>query len=677
MARSVLETIIKVVKQGGGDKETIKGLSDMKKSIGDAMSIMGGLVAAGAAVYSAFKQTAGVFIEYAAQVRDLSRITGMGAEQTSRLIQVADDAKVSYESLTKALWYAAKSGIEPNIEQIARLADQYVALNDPVKQAELLTKNFGKGGAEMGKLLELGSEGVMKLNAGVNQNMVLTEQAVQQARQWEIQIDNLNDSVMGLKVAAGENLIPALSALLNVLSQLASSGSSGNLGESLGVDFANKIKAGEVEIKNLSDLAAQAGAFVADYFTPAIDGAGESSLMLSEAARESADALAESSDAAAIAAEEARNLAEQQKEVLDVAFRLQDALDSYNDTMSDINAREQEAQATWEEAQQLYEERKISTEELQKAEENYNQSMAETGQAAERAAAQHQEAMNRIIFSIIQAQLAADGLTAEESKGLLQVSVQLGLVDQATADMATQIVDSFSDAGDAIRTDGIGPMYKFNEQTWIARVNQGTFTYRFNLITSGSIPNFAALGKGARDAGIDESGAGGSGLGGGAFASGGQLGQGWAVVGEQGYEYISPSGYVFSHSQSKALEAAGIMPENAFGLGGQGIGGLKAAAKQMQTKYHSGSSSTTSNSTTTAAVIAASDNVSAAATQSAQTNAQTQADMQAATEATKTAIESSNGEVVSAVKTLGRNIEQLQGTTERAIREGILMAVSS
>ncbi len=52
------------------------------------------------------------------------------------------------------------------------------------------------------------------------------------------------------------------------------------------------------------------------------------------------------------------------------------------------------------------------------------------------------------------------------------------------------------------------------------------------------------------------------------YASGGQMGAGWKMVGEEGYEIISPTGYVFTHEQSRALLASGLTPEMAYRIGG-------------------------------------------------------------------------------------------------------------
>lgn len=674
MARSVLETIIKVVKQGGGDQETIKGLADLKKSVGDVMNIMGGLVAAGAAVYAAFKNTAGVFIDYAAQVRDLSRLTGMSAEQTSRLIQVADDAKVSYESLQKALWFAAKNGVEPNIESISRLADEYVSLHDPVKQADLLNKNFGKGGAEMGKLLELGSEGIKNLNAGIEKNMVLTDAAVASARAWEIQQDQFNDKVEATKVAVGQDLIGAMTGATQEINRFALANYKAATGITANGRAMSYLKEGEDAAWDAARKMAEQQYVLAHSTAEATN----SSLMLSEAARDSANAQLENADAMQVAAEQAQALADQQKQVMDVAFQLQSALDSYEDTMRDVNETQKQAQDTWVQAQADYEKGIITKKELTAAEEKYSETMAQTGEQANAAAAKHQDAMNRIVFSILQAQAAADGLSAEEGKALLQIAVKLNMVDKETADLATEMVNDFGNIADGVRSAN-GTMYKFNEAVWVAGTQTGDYYYNFFIKTVGNVPGFA--GMGAEEL-VTTVGSGGHLIGN--YASGGQWGGEWATVGERGLEILSPSGYIIPHDASMHLLAAGFTPGASFAMGGDlddRSGGSTGAPIPIRKKTNStstGTSTSTSTSTTTStraassAVVAASQQVTQASMENAQTTRQSNEAMINVTTEAMSSARLANETMLAEMKGLRQDIQKMQDTTVRGMREAVI-----
>ncbi len=86
-------------------------------------------------------------LKYSSTVRDMSRNLGIGTEETSKLIQVSDDYKISNEQLQSALQMSVKKGFEPSIESIAKLADQYNALESPTERAAMLAEKFGKNWA--------------------------------------------------------------------------------------------------------------------------------------------------------------------------------------------------------------------------------------------------------------------------------------------------------------------------------------------------------------------------------------------------------------------------------------------------------------------------------------------------------------------------------------------------
>lgn len=212
---SVLTIMIALAKSGNADDKVIKSLSQMKMSVGQVMGALGALAGVGYTLNKVYESTTKVFLQYATQVRDLSRLTGASAADSSRLIQVADDLTISYESLQKSLWFASKNGFDVNIESLAQLADQYNATSSASGRAALLAKNFGKSGAEMGKLMEQGGDGVLKMSAAIESGLILYEASLKKARELEIAQDSLNDKWMAAKIIIGEQLVPPLTTLIN------------------------------------------------------------------------------------------------------------------------------------------------------------------------------------------------------------------------------------------------------------------------------------------------------------------------------------------------------------------------------------------------------------------------------------------------------------------------------
>lgn len=124
---------------------------------------LGGVGAAVGAVYQIVSDSVGRFGEYAEQVRDLSYAYNLSAEQASELIQVLDDARVAPASLQTAFRTMTDKGIQPTIENLANLADEFVSIQDPIEKAAFLSEKFGaRAGPEMAKALGLGGDALRR-----------------------------------------------------------------------------------------------------------------------------------------------------------------------------------------------------------------------------------------------------------------------------------------------------------------------------------------------------------------------------------------------------------------------------------------------------------------------------------------------------------------------------------
>src|SRR3990167_5572559 len=156
-------------------------------------------------------------VALAKQVRDLARDIGATPEEASRLIQAADDMNVSVGTLEAGLRAAIRKGIEPTIEGMGELSDQYLSIQDPIERTKFLMDTFGRGGAELGPLMEKGSEGIRELgDAAERAGLVMDQAAVQAARNYEIATDNFADAVLGAKLALADVFLPALNEGITV-----------------------------------------------------------------------------------------------------------------------------------------------------------------------------------------------------------------------------------------------------------------------------------------------------------------------------------------------------------------------------------------------------------------------------------------------------------------------------
>jgi hypothetical protein len=187
----------KVKKYSSGAQDMIAGFYIVKSAIN--------------AVVQPIEAAAGAYIDLAAQVRAFSRATGVSSEEASKWIETMGDLKIPTESLTMAMRTMISNGMNPTIDTLATMADEYLALPPGVERAEYALKNFGaRGGLEMAKALELGGDELRRLNDSVGENKILSDEAVKSAREFEIVQEELADAVEGVQIEIGTKLVKAV-----------------------------------------------------------------------------------------------------------------------------------------------------------------------------------------------------------------------------------------------------------------------------------------------------------------------------------------------------------------------------------------------------------------------------------------------------------------------------------
>lgn len=179
----------------------------------------GAASAAVGALWGFLKSSVEETVAYQSEIRDLSRLLGLNTEETSRLVQASDDLFISQESLVTAMQAATRKGVDTSIDGLKRLSAQYLSLNDGVERGKLLMDTFGRSGADMGKLMEVGAEGIEAAMAAIDDSLVVTEQSMQATENYKRSIDNLNDSWAGFKMQVGNEIIPQLDLLMRVLTK--------------------------------------------------------------------------------------------------------------------------------------------------------------------------------------------------------------------------------------------------------------------------------------------------------------------------------------------------------------------------------------------------------------------------------------------------------------------------
>jgi len=226
MANEV-EIILKAVDRASGEinKVTTAGgkLSAGFKSLtGFSIGAAGGLAAAGIAsqkLINFLQQSIAETEQYVTSITDMSRVLGMSTEETSRLVQASDDLFISQDKLKVAMLAASRQGIDVSIAGLKDLSTQYLNLNAGAERSQFVMKTFGRSGAEMGKLLEVGADGIDAATAAIADNLIVTAQSKTNIENYKRSVDNLSDSWQGMKYAIGNELIPQLDYLMRLFTK--------------------------------------------------------------------------------------------------------------------------------------------------------------------------------------------------------------------------------------------------------------------------------------------------------------------------------------------------------------------------------------------------------------------------------------------------------------------------
>jgi len=151
--------------------------------------------------------------EYVSSVVDEARLLGLDTEETSKLIQASDDLFISQDKLNTALQAATRQGIDVSISGLQKLSEKYLALNPGVERSQFLLQTFGRSGADMGKLMEQGAEGIRQSMNAVENWMIVTEDTVLTIEQYKQSTDKAEEANQSLSTSIANGTMPAVTNL--------------------------------------------------------------------------------------------------------------------------------------------------------------------------------------------------------------------------------------------------------------------------------------------------------------------------------------------------------------------------------------------------------------------------------------------------------------------------------
>jgi len=360
-------------------------------------------------------ETGQKFVDNAVLVGNLARSLGTTTEEASRLKEVADDVGISTDSLKTSMKLALKDGFEPNIDGLARMSDEYMKLAPGTERMQYLMDRFGKSGEEMGKLLEKGGASIRSMSAAMDEGLIVTEEAYQQAREYQIAVDDLKDSWDALTYEAAP---PLVKAMTNVINSTRDEMRARELATEQGktwafltmqqIDALEQQAAAERESADAAILAKEA----AEGASGAFETEEERLKRVSEEAKAAADAIKEMTKA--------------NQDELKTLENLTGIIDTYKDKQSDLSAKHDELLAKKRELVAQYGEESKQVQEV-------NRDLEENSRAQQENADAFQDATNRRILARAEEILSIDGLTNEEKNGLIERGLAMGVYTQEAA----------------------------------------------------------------------------------------------------------------------------------------------------------------------------------------------------------------------------------------------------
>ena len=536
----VMDIIINVAKKGNAEDKTIAGLYKLKWQLSQTAAVAGTFVAAGYAIKQVLDQTVGAYVSYAAEVRRASDATGMSTEETSRLIQVLDDVKIEYSALEKVI---QKNGdaMDFSTAGLAAMSQQYLALGTAQEKAAFMQERFGKSWVSFVPLMQLGGEAIKGMGDSVNENLIITAKAAENTLRYEMAQDSLNDTWTAFKNNIAPGMMEAMTDLMNASLDYARAQ---EILDEQGITYSRNRQAA-LQGALAQAIAEREAAEAARLAQTSFEGLTEATNELALAQQAAAEFLGEN--------------------MISTVTAIADAQGKYAEEVGNLNSQLAEGTITQDE---------------------YNAGIEE-------AAATMESATARMIFSLVQMQLAADGWQQADTTALLAIGQNLGLFSDAQAKTAestitnaqlmseaysglagvtteqTPIITAALDELTQQLQDGRLTAQGYREKVMalynaVLKMDGASASATINLIVKGGIPN--GFTPANQVAGHTYAGR----------AEGGPLAD-MTMVGEKGYEMVVKGNdgqyTVIPHEAAKWLVQAGAVPAQGMASGGSLGGG--------------------------------------------------------------------------------------------------------
>jgi hypothetical protein len=217
------------------------GLSGVSMGAGLSAAAVGGGALVGVGLAKFAIDAASTTADLAGEIRDFQRVAGTGAEESSRFVAALDDLGVSTDKGASAVFKLSKNA-ETNKQGLADLgieiaknkdgttdltgtllnaADAFVATNDQATKNAIAFTAFGKAGKDLIPVLEQGRAGLQAFFDGADEgHQIFTQQQLDNAREYDLALNNLGDTFRGLQIEVGQKAIPVVTGFANAFSNI-------------------------------------------------------------------------------------------------------------------------------------------------------------------------------------------------------------------------------------------------------------------------------------------------------------------------------------------------------------------------------------------------------------------------------------------------------------------------
>jgi hypothetical protein len=218
--RSFVELFADDSKLIAGLKRANAGLKSFGKDVAAAATKLAALGAAGAVGLGAAVMR---FADAGSALKDMSDRTGVSVETLSELKYAAEQSGTSIEVLEKGLTKLAKSGAADPVAAFRELANQIQATADPAERTRIALENFGRAGTELLPLMLNGAEGIAALEEEARKlGVTMSTEDAASAEEFGDKIAALQTALDALAIKAGSVLVPALTQVVEKLTETAS-----------------------------------------------------------------------------------------------------------------------------------------------------------------------------------------------------------------------------------------------------------------------------------------------------------------------------------------------------------------------------------------------------------------------------------------------------------------------